>query len=85
MTEGVMTLWFILTGLSLAYVSLDIRSTPEATVLKWAFVILVAFTGPLGAFFYVLGVSRTASRYSRAVCGGTVEAGSGLNYALRRR
>jgi len=28
---------------------------PESPVLKWAFVILTAFTGPLGAFFYVLG------------------------------
>jgi len=55
MAEGVMTLWFILTGLSLAFVGIDIRTTPEATVLKWAFVILVAFTGPVGAFFYVLG------------------------------
>ena len=55
MAEGIMTLWFVLTGLSLAFVSIDIRTTPEATVLKWAFVILVAFTGPFGAFFYVLG------------------------------
>lgn len=34
-------------------------STPGAALrsrhLKWAFVILTAFTGPLGAFFYVLG------------------------------
>jgi hypothetical protein len=31
------------------------RTTPESQVLKWAFVILTAFTGPVGAFFYVLG------------------------------
>ena len=42
MAEGIMTLWFVLTGLSLAFVAIDIRTTPEATVLKWAFVILVA-------------------------------------------
>ena len=55
MIEGVMLTWFVLTGLSLAFVAVDIPKTPESAVLKWAFVILVAFTGPLGAFFYVLG------------------------------
>lgn len=55
MIYGIMTTWFVLTGLSLAFVVVDIPKTPESTVLKWAFVILVVFTGPLGAFFYVLG------------------------------
>ena len=55
MMEGVMLTWFLLTGLSLAFVVIDIPKTPESMVLKWAFVILVIFTGPLGAFFYVLG------------------------------
>lgn len=55
MLDGVMLLWFLLTGLSVLYVIIDIRSTPEATVLKWGFVILTLFTGPFGAFFYVLG------------------------------
>ncbi len=50
-----MLTWFVLTGLSLAFVVIDIPKTPESVVLKWAFVILVVFTGPLGAFFYVLG------------------------------
>jgi hypothetical protein len=55
MSEGVMLLWFILTGLSFAFVVFDIPNTPEDPIMKWAFVILVVFTGPLGAFFYVLG------------------------------
>ncbi len=55
MIEGIMIAWFVLTGLSVAFVVIDIPKTPESTVLKWAFVILVVFTGPLGAFFYVLG------------------------------
>ncbi|HFD92407.1 MAG TPA: DUF4396 domain-containing protein [Gammaproteobacteria bacterium] len=55
MIDGIMTTWFVLTGLSLAFVVFDIPKTPESVVLKWAFVILVVFTGPLGAFFYVLG------------------------------
>ncbi len=55
MIDGMMLAWFILTALSLGFVAFDIPKTPESTVLKWAFVILVVFTGPLGAFFYVLG------------------------------
>lgn len=55
MINGIMLTWFVLTGLSLVFVVIDIPKTPESVVLKWAFVILVIFTGPLGAFFYVLG------------------------------
>ncbi|MFZ0227569.1 MAG: DUF4396 domain-containing protein [Mycobacterium sp.] len=56
MLDGVMLLWWILTIPSFLFVVIDIwRTTPESVVLKWAFVILTAFTGPLGAFFYVLG------------------------------
>ena len=50
-----MTVWFVLTVLSLAFVAFDIRSTPAHPVLKWAFTILALFTGPFAAFFYVLG------------------------------
>lgn len=39
----------------LVFVTLDIRHTPAHPVLKWAFIILTLFTGPFGAFFYVLG------------------------------
>lgn len=56
MLDGVMLLWWILTVPSFLYVTLDIwRTTPQPTVIKWAFMILTVFTGPVGAFFYVLG------------------------------
>ena len=55
MLEGIMLLWFLLTGVSVLYVAIDIQSTPESPVLKWGFVLLTAYTGPLGAFLYVLG------------------------------
>jgi len=55
MLQGVMLLWFLLTALSLLYVVIDIRTTPESPVLKWGFILLTAYTGPLGAFLYVLG------------------------------
>jgi hypothetical protein len=55
MLSGVMLLWFILTGLAMLFVVIDIRSTPAAPVLKWAFVLITAYTGVIGAFLYVLG------------------------------
>jgi len=55
MLDGVMLLWFVLTALSLLYVAVDIRTTPASPVLKWGFILLTAYTGPLGAFLYVLG------------------------------
>jgi Domain of unknown function (DUF4396) len=55
MLDGVMLLWFLLTALSLLYVVVDIRATPESPILKWGFILLTAYTGPLGAFLYVLG------------------------------
>ncbi len=50
--DGVMVLRFALTGLSLAFVAIDIRSTPERPVMKWAFVLFTAYSGPFGAFSY---------------------------------
>lgn len=50
-----MLVWFVLTGLSVAFISVDIWSTPAHPVIKWAFVILAVFAGPFAAFFYVLG------------------------------
>ena len=55
MLEGVMLLWFLLAALSLLFVAIDIRTTPESPVLKWGFVLLTAYTGVIGAFLYVLG------------------------------
>ncbi len=48
-----MAFWFGLTAISLIYVVVDIRSSLESPVLKWGFVLLTAYTGPLGAFLYV--------------------------------
>jgi hypothetical protein len=88
MLEGVMLLWFILAGLALLFVAIDIRSTPESPVLKWGFVLLTAYAGVFGAFLYVLGCREplpglheryTATRW-RQTLGSTMHcvAGDGL-------
>ena len=53
--DGVMLLWFTLTALSVLFVAIDIRTAPESPGLKWGFILLTAYTGPFGAFLYVLG------------------------------
>ena len=35
MLEGVMLRWFLLAGISLLFVAIGIRTTPESPVLKW--------------------------------------------------
>ena len=83
--DGVVSTWFVMTGLSLAFVAIDIPRTPESVVLKWAFVILVAFTGPLGAMLYVLGcrepLKGTHAQYVsatwRQVLGSTMHCAAG--------
>src|SRR5262245_33157342 len=55
MIDGVMLLWFLLAAVSLLFVAIDIRTTPESVVMKWGFVLVTAYTGVVGAFLYVLG------------------------------
>jgi hypothetical protein len=55
MLDGVMLQWFVLAALSLLFVAIDIRTTPEHPVMKWGFVLVTAYTGVVGAFLYVLG------------------------------
>ncbi|HHJ15969.1 MAG TPA: DUF4396 domain-containing protein [Gammaproteobacteria bacterium] len=88
MLSGIMLLWFVLTAISVLFVAIDSLRTPESPVLKWGFVLLTAYTGPLGAFLYVLGCREPLpglhERYTavlwRQVLGSTMHcvAGDGL-------
>lgn len=47
--------WFVLAGLSTAYVAWDqFRHNPEPPVMKWAFVLVTLYLGPVGLLLYVL-------------------------------
>lgn len=55
MIDPILIFWFVLTGLSLAYISYDlIAVTPEAPVMKWGWWLVTLYTGPFGLFFYLL-------------------------------
>jgi FtsP/CotA-like multicopper oxidase with cupredoxin domain len=47
--------WFILAAASTAYVAYDqFRNNPEPAVMKWGFILVTLYTGPLGLLVYVL-------------------------------
>lgn len=88
MLAGVVLLWFIQVVLAVAFVAFDIRRTPEATVMKWGFVLFTAYTGLFGALLYVVSCREplpdsheryVAARW-RQVVGSTMHcvAGDGL-------
>jgi manganese oxidase len=50
-----LVVWFVLAALSTAYVAWDqFRHNPEPTVMKWGFVLVTLYTGPLGLLLYVM-------------------------------
>src|SRR5712691_1110648 len=47
--------WFVLAGLSTAYVAIDqFRNNPEPSVMRWGFILVTLYMGPLGLLLYVL-------------------------------
>ena len=85
MLEGVMLLWFLLEGISLLFVAIDIRATPESPVLKWGFVLLTAYTGVFGSFLYVIGCREPLPRRHETLRRSALAANAGVDDALRGR
>ena len=51
--DWVLWLWFGLTALSVAYVAWDLFTrTPEMKVMKWGWVLVTLYTGPVGLLIY---------------------------------
>ena len=51
----VLVAWFVMTALSTAYVAWDaFANNPEMTVMKWGWILVTLYTGPVGAALYVL-------------------------------
>jgi len=47
--------WFVSTAFSVGYVAWDaLRNNPELTVMKWGWVLVTLYTGPIGLTVYVL-------------------------------
>lgn len=55
MIDRSLAVWFALTAFSVLYVAWDaFRDNPEMGVMKWGFILVTLFTGPVGACIYVL-------------------------------
>ncbi len=55
MLDGILWLWFLLTALALVFVVWDnITNTPTSWVQRLAWVLVTAYTGPIGLFLYLL-------------------------------
>src|ERR1700730_5868023 len=47
--------WFVVAAVSTAYVAVDqFRNNPEPVVMKWGFILVTLYMGPLGLLLYVL-------------------------------
>jgi len=53
--DYVVDAWLVLAALSATYVAVDqFRGNPEATVMKWGFVLVTLYLGPIGVLLYVM-------------------------------
>ncbi|CUJ87935.1 hypothetical protein RUE5091_00616 [Ruegeria denitrificans] len=59
MLEGAMLVWFLLTGLSVLFVTWDsISNGVTSWVQRAAWILVTLYTGPVGLFFYLLACRR---------------------------
>ncbi len=54
--DVVLIIWFVLTAISVTYVAWDnfANRNPENAVIKWAWVLIALYTGPVALVFYIL-------------------------------
>ncbi|HKR58436.1 MAG TPA: DUF4396 domain-containing protein [Pyrinomonadaceae bacterium] len=59
--DVVLLVWFTLTAFSVIYVAYDaITNNPEMKVMKWGWVLVTLYLGPVGLFFYILSCKEPA-------------------------
>ncbi len=60
--DSVLAAWFILTAVSVVYVAWDaFTQNPELTVMKWGWVLVTCYGGPVAAAVYVLSCKEPAT------------------------
>lgn len=53
--DNVLIAWFGMTAFSVVYVAWDaVTNNPELTVMKWGWLLVTLYTGPVGAALYIL-------------------------------
>lgn len=60
--DSALVVWFALTALTAAYVAWDaFRRNPEMMVMKWGWVLVTFYAGPVGGLLYVLSCQEPAT------------------------
>jgi len=53
--DGALTLWFVMTAFSVLFAAYDLAMrTPAMRVMKWGWMLVILYTGPVGLFVYLL-------------------------------
>jgi hypothetical protein len=61
MIDAVLVVWFTLAALSTAYVAYDaFTNNPEMTVMKWGWVLVTLYIGPVALALYILSCKEPA-------------------------
>lgn len=59
--DVILLVWFTLTALSVIYVAYDsITNNPEMKVMKWGWVLVTLYLGPIALFLYILSCKEPA-------------------------
>lgn len=59
--DNVLLVWFGLTAISVIYVAWDaLTNNPELTVMKWGWLLVTLYIGPIGAALYILSCKEPA-------------------------
>ncbi len=59
--DVVLLVWFTLTAFSVIYVAYDaITNNPEMKVMKWGWVLVTLYLGPIGLFLYIMSCKEPA-------------------------
>ena len=60
--DPLLVVWFVLTALSVAYVAWDVFTrSPELKVMKWGWILVTLYGGPIMAAAYVLSCQEPAT------------------------
>lgn len=59
--DAILLVWFTTTAVSVIYVAYDaFTNNPEMTVMKWGWVLVTLYLGPIGLFLYVMSCKEPA-------------------------
>src|SRR5512146_2188988 len=86
MLDDALIAWFALTGLSVAYVAWDASTrNPELTVMKYGWVLVTLYAGPIAAALYVLSCEEPGPyQHESFILPGIAEEVEGIGLERRR-